>query len=330
MPVELLSPQRPRWQQQLADSIKSAAELLKTLELPLSMLADAQNFPVRVPKAYVDKIQPGDPHDPLLLQVLPMLAESNSVAGFSHDPVGDLAAVRHRGLLQKYHGRALVMTTPACAIHCRYCFRRHFPYTDHSSRQSDWQPIVDAVQADNTLHEIILSGGDPLSLSNSQLAHLCQNLAEIPHLKRLRIHSRLPVVLPDRIDEVFTELFAALPVQVCMVIHCNHSNEVDHNARLALEKMRRANITLLNQAVLLRRINDDIDTQVALSETLFDAGVLPYYLHLLDRVHGAAHFEVTEQCARELRIELQQRLPGYLVPRFVREESGSSYKTPLA
>ncbi len=329
MQAEPLTAQRPKWQQQLADAIKSAAELIELLGLPPELLADAQDFPVRVPRPFADKMRYGDPRDPLLLQVLPLHAESLPSPGFSHDPVGDLAAVKHRGLLQKYHGRALVMTTPACAVHCRYCFRRHFPYPELSSRQRDWQEIVDAVSQDPTLHEIILSGGDPLALSNAQLDALCQALDDIPHLRRLRIHTRLPLVLPDRIDTGLIELLSRTGLRTCMVIHCNHANEIDEHSRAALNRLRQAGIDLLNQAVLLKGINDDVETLVTLSETLFDAGVLPYYQHMLDRVHGAAHFEVSDEATRVLRAQLQQKLPGYLVPKFVREECGAPNKTPL-
>jgi EF-P beta-lysylation protein EpmB len=324
---------RKQWQQLLADAIKDPAELCRELGLDPAVLAGAlpaaRDFPLRVPRSFVAKMRRGDPRDPLLLQVLPAQAETATVAGYVADPVGDLASRASHGLLHKYAGRALLIATGACAVHCRYCFRRHFPYADESALSDGWDSALRHLQSDTELTELILSGGDPLSLSDRRLQQLTDGLAKIPHVRRLRIHTRYPVVLPERIDRDFIAWLSAVPLQKVIVLHANHSREIDGATRDACLRLREAGAALLNQSVLLAGINDDAATLAALSETLFECGVLPYYLHLLDRVQGAAHFDVTENTALALHEELTARLPGYLVPKLVREIAGAAAKTPV-
>jgi EF-P beta-lysylation protein EpmB len=271
----------------------------------------------------------GDPRDPLLLQVLPLGAELDEVPGYVTDAVGDLASKAGPGLLHKYEGRALLVTTGACAIHCRYCFRRHFPYDDENASRAGFRPALDAIRADTSIGEVILSGGDPLTLNDRRLTMLWEGLAAIPHVRRVRIHTRLPVVLPERIDGAFLESWSAVPLQKVVVVHANHAKEIDGAVRAAIAGLRAADTLVLNQTVLLRGINDRVTDLVALSEALFEAGALPYYLHLLDRVAGAAHFDTPAATAQRLVADLATHLPGYLVPRLVREEPGAPAKTVL-
>lgn len=333
IPVSPSSRQPPRWQRELQQAITDPAELLAALQLDPLWLeparAAARLFPLRVPRGFVARMRPGDPRDPLLAQVLPLGAECDAVPGYVTDPVGDLAARAGAGVLQKYHGRALLITTGACAVNCRYCFRRHFPYAEENASRADFEPALELLRADATMHEVILSGGDPLTLGDRRLATLLAGLQGIPHLRRVRLHTRLPIVLPERIDPAFLAVWSAVRLQRVVVVHANHANEIDDPVREALERLRGTGTTLLNQAVLLRGVNDRRDDLVALSETLFGAGVLPYYLHLLDPVAGAAHFDVPEATALRLVAEVAARLPGYLVPRLVREIPGEASKTML-
>lgn len=324
----------PNWQKAMAQAIRDPRELLATLGLsedqfPQGIL-DQPGFPLRVPRDYAARMRRGDPDDPLLLQVLSQQTENATVADYVRDPVGDGAATVSPGLLHKYRGRVLLVTTGACPLHCRYCFRRHFPYQDNHLDSKAWQQAIDYIAADSSIHEVILSGGDPLSLSNERLAVISQQLAPIRHLRRLRIHTRMPVVLPQRIDQGFCAWLRTLPWQTLIVNHCNHANEIDDSVKQAFKRLKDTGTTLLNQAVLLKKVNDSLNAQTALNETLFEAGVLPYYLHLLDRVAGAAHFEVTAVEAQKLMHELRCQLPGYLVPRLVREQAGEDYKLPVA
>jgi len=289
----------------------------------------AKLFPVMVTESYLARMRRVDPDDPLLRQVLPLDAETARIPGFTTDAVGDQQAELAPGLLQKYAGRALLIATGACAIHCRYCFRRHFPYGDAPRTLDDWEPALATLRADDTIHEIILSGGDPLMLTDRRLADLIQLLAEIPHLTRLRIHTRLPIVLPSRVTDELLELLVSSRFSTIMVVHANHACELAGDCGVALKKLVRHGIPTLNQAVLLRGVNDTADTLADLCEQLVDLGVMPYYLHQLDRVTGAAHFEVAEDIGRALIQELRRRLPGYAVPQYVREEQGESHKTPL-
>lgn len=271
----------------------------------------------------------GDLNDPLLRQVLPTHNELLTAAGFISDPVGDRQAELSPGLLHKYHGRVLLITTGACAVHCRYCFRRHYPYAGSTATASQWQGILDYLHANPSIEEVILSGGDPLMISDKKLGEWLQQLQQLPQLKRLRLHTRLPVVLPQRITRELTGLFQTCRLNTVMVIHANHPTELSPSVAEALHKVAAAGVNLLNQSVLLKGVNDQCDTLVALSERLFEIGVMPYYLHLLDRVAGAAHFDLKESAIQNLQQQLVAKLPGYLMPRMVREIADEPSKTPF-
>lgn len=322
-----------QWQREWQAALRDPAALLEQLQLDPGLLGPARQaaglFPLRVPQAYLARIRPGDPDDPLLRQVLPLGAEAVETPGFTDDPVGDGASLQAGGVIHKYRGRALLVATGACAINCRYCFRRHFPYADASASSGHWAEALAYLRRDNTIHEAILSGGDPLSLNDRRLRELAEGLAEIPHLRRIRVHSRLPVVLPSRIDTDLLEWFAGTRLSAVMVIHANHPNELDTVVANVLQRLAEHGVRLYNQTVLLRRVNDDADVLEALGERLFDLGVQPYYLHLLDRVQGAAHFEVPETEACRLMRTLAARTPGYLLPRLVREVAGEPWKVPI-
>lgn len=322
------------WRRLWREAVRDPRELLDLLDLPHLAArvepAAAAGFPLRVPRGFVARMRRGDPDDPLLRQVLPLDLEDRPVPGFGPDAVGDLAARTLPGVLHKYAGRVLLIATGSCAVHCRYCFRRHFPYAGDTAAAAGWRAALEYLAADASIHEVLLSGGDPLSLSTAKLRELTGALAQIPHLRRLRLHTRLPVVLPERVDEELVEWLSALPWPCAVVIHANHGNELDDSVGRALARLRAAGVVLLNQAVLLRGVNDSLAAQVDLSERLFALAVLPYYLHQLDRVAGAAHFEVPETEARALYETLRQTLPGYLLPRLVREAAGAPAKLPLA
>lgn len=320
------------WQSVLAEAIREPVELLQYLELPKSLLSGAiaasESFALRVPRGYCTRIEKGNPDDPLLRQVLPLDAELVHDQQFIHDPVGDLAAVEASALIHKYHGRVLIITTPACAVHCRYCFRRHFPYHENRAEQ-DWQNTVDYIRQHPDIHEVILSGGDPLSLTETRLKNLTDKLLHIPHIKTLRIHTRQPIVLPERVNNELLNWLDSLPWKVVMVLHCNHPNEIDLSVADALDKLQQHQVTLLNQSVLLAGVNDNAEVLINLSQKLFEHRVLPYYLHRLDKVHGAKHFYVDNDRASRLVNEAQQRLPGYLVPKLVEEKAGEHSKTSI-
>ncbi|GAB3095875.1 EF-P beta-lysylation protein EpmB [Lysobacter terrae] len=322
-----------RWQQLWREAIRDPRELLALLGLGDAALqvsdAAAAQFALRVPRGFVARMRHGDPHDPLLRQVLPLDEEMQPRPGFSLDAVGDGAAKAADGVIRKYQGRALLVATGSCAVHCRYCFRRHFDYAGETAAAGQWREAVALIRADTSIDEVILSGGDPWSLSTAKLAELTDALADVPHLKRLRVHTRLPVVLPERVDAPLLAWLRALPWPVTVVLHANHANEIDAHMAAACAALRDAGATLLNQAVLLRGVNDSVDALAALSERVFAAGVLPYYLHQLDRVQGSAHFEVGDDEARALHAALAARLSGYLVPRLVREVKGDPGKRPL-
>lgn len=320
------------WRQLWREAVTEPEELLALVglqHLAAHLPAADAGFALRVPRGFVARMRHGDAHDPLLLQVLPQLAELEEVEGFVPDAVGDMAARASQGLLHKYHGRALLIASGSCAINCRYCFRRHFPYGEEMAAAGQWRRALEHLHADHSISELILSGGDPLSLATSKLHELTRGLAELPHVTRLRIHTRLPVVLPERIDDAFIDWLEGLPLQKVVVLHANHASEFDASVDTACARMRTAGATVLNQSVLLRGINDAPETLAALSERLFAAGVLPYYLHQLDRVGGAAHFEVDDATALALIETIRARLPGYLVPRLVREVGGAPAKRPL-
>ncbi len=333
IPAAPLPLQPLRWQQLWRDAVRDPRVLLSMLGLDalsagISDTAAAQ-FPLRVPQGFMARMAYGDPHDPLLRQVLPIVDETRIVPGFGLDAVGDGAARAAEGVIRKYRGRALLISTGSCAVHCRYCFRRHFPYADETAAREGWQAAIAAIRSDRGIDEVILSGGDPLSLATSKLEELTRALTAIPHVRRLRIHTRLPVVLPERVDDGLLAWLRALPWPVAVVIHANHANEFDASVDTALARLRETGATLLNQAVLLRGVNDSSEALATLSERGYAAGVLPYYLHQLDRIAGAAHFEVPDERAVALHAALVATLPGYLVPKLVREVAGDPAKRAL-
>lgn len=322
-------PKRSDWRNQLRQAFREPGALLSYLDLPADEEAETSGFPMLVPMALARRMETGNRQDPLLLQVLPDRRENDSVAGFSSDPVGDTASRASRGVLHKYHGRALLVATGACAVHCRYCFRQAFPYATEHAAAGQWQDALAYIAGRADLEEVILSGGDPLMLPTRRLEQLTTALARIPHIRRLRIHTRLPVVLPDRVDEHLLRWLANLPWPVVIVIHANHAREFDESVDAALSRLRRVDAHVLNQAVLLAGINDDANVLAELARRGFDAGALPYYLHLLDRVEGAARFDIRAADAVTLMERLRQELSGYLVPKLVREQAGAPYKLPI-
>ena len=328
-----LSSERPSWQHSLSRAIRDPADLLRRLGLPVDFgglnLAAARGFPILVPLSFANRMRHSDPCDPLLRQVLPIADELLTIPGFVIDPVGDTGSRAVPGLLQKYRGRALMIATGVCAVHCRYCFRRHYPYATEPRRLEDWEPAFELLQADESIHEVLLSGGDPLMLGDVRLGELFERLANIPHLRRIRVHTRLPIVLPDRITPALIDVFTRTRLTPILVVHANHPNEIVDDCEQALRNLVRSGITTLNQTVLLRGINDNFEALTELSERLIDVGVIPYYLHQLDQVQGAAHFEVAESKGLELIAELRKRLPGYAVPQYVREVAGALHKTPI-
>jgi L-lysine 2,3-aminomutase len=320
------------WQSQLRNVITSRRELLDTLGLNASDVGVSsgacEDFPLKVPRNFVQRMRPGDPRDPLLLQVLSSWQEMADTPGYSRDPVGESGATNpRRGIIHKYHGRVLLIVSSGCAVNCRYCFRRHFPYNENRNSRQEWRDALQYIRTDSSIEEVILSGGDPLVATDEQLRQLVAQIAAIPHVQRLRIHSRLPVVIPARVTDTLLDAITHADLQTIMVIHCNHAREIDESVVTALMALRRRDITILNQAVLLAGINDNLETQLALCQRLFATGTLPYYLHLLDKVQGAAHFDVPESTGRKLVADLAARLPGYLVPKLVREIAGANSKT---
>ena len=329
-------PSPAAWQRALQQCITDPCEQVECLGLDEKWIEPAgraaARFALKVPRGYVARMRHGDPDDPLLRQVLPMGIELAETPGFVADAVGDLHALAGPGLLHKYHGRALLVTTGACAIHCRYCFRREFPYGEQNPARGEFAAALASIRADTSIAEVILSGGDPLTLSDRRLHALLHELEAIPHVRRLRVHTRLPVVLPERIDAGFMQSWNSLRrLQKIMVVHANHANEIRgaRDVRAAIATLKSADTVLLNQSVLLRGVNDSAEALVQLSESLFEAGVLPYYLHVLDPVRGAAHFDVPDDEAASLLQEAAGRLPGYLVPKLVREVHGAASKTML-
>ncbi|WP_339867008.1 EF-P beta-lysylation protein EpmB [Pseudohongiella nitratireducens] len=321
------------WQRQLSDLITDPAELLSMLNLspgdypvPDDILA---TFPLKVPRAFVSRMRPGDPLDPLLRQILPIMEEGDDTPGFTIDPLSEADFNPQAGILHKYQGRILVLAAPHCAIHCRYCFRRHFPYDENIPGRAHWEESLKWLADRPDIREVIYSGGDPLAANDRHLAWLTKRISEIPHIRRLRIHTRTPVVIPARVNESLLTWLNDCQLQKVMVVHINHAQEIDAEVAQALQKLRNANVTLLNQSVLLKGINDNVDALEALSESLSAAGVLPYYLHMLDRVQGVAHFNVSDDRAFALMDKLKARLPGFLVPSLVREEPGETSKTRL-
>ena len=317
------------WQQQLQELITDLDELADIIQIPRAQLSDRAHtgFPLRLPRSMLAKIEKGNIDDPILRQFIPHATELTPTPGFVKDPLEEESFNPIPGLIHKYQGRVLIMATGQCAVNCRYCFRRHFSYDSNRLSNENFQKILDYIAADPTITEVIFSGGDPLAVSNRQLRVWLQQLAEIRHLTRVRIHSRLPVVIPERLDDSLLALLSEIQLQTILVIHCNHANEIDQTLCTHLAPFRAKGTHLLNQTVLLRGINDSTRTLMELSEALFSVGVLPYYLHLLDPVEGAGEFNVEQQEARELHGSLLARLPGYLVPKLVREIANKPCKT---
>lgn len=316
----------------MARSFTRLSTLLEWLDIDSANLPfrcdDSSSFPLRVTQDFASRMRMGDAGDPLLLQVLPQQQESAVVDGYSQDPVGDMNAAVSQGILQKYNGRALLITTAACAIHCRYCFRRHFPYQQQHLEQQLCDQTLEKLNVPD-ISEIILSGGDPLTLNDQRLAQLLLQLKQLPYLKRLRIHTRMPVILPSRVTPELLEILRDFPLPVTTVLHINHPNELDKSVATALHQLRHSSTHILNQAVLLKGINDSSEILKELCEKGFDMGILPYYVHQLDKVHGSAHFQVSTECALEIEKQLRKELPGYLVPKFVTEIAGKYSKMPL-
>ena len=327
-PVESVS-----WQSLLSRSITDPEQLLRRLELDPALLAGARagaaDFPLRVPEPFVERMHKGAPNDPLLRQVLPLGEELLEHPDYVLDPLGEQHTNTRAGIIHKYHGRLLLIVSGGCAVNCRYCFRRHFPYGDNNLSTEQWQQALDNIRGDQSISEVIYSGGDPLAASDKRLAWLTREIAAIPHVRRLRVHTRLPVVIPQRVTSELIDALCGTRLPVVMVLHSNHANEFDAALGNAVLRLRQAGITLLNQTVLLRGVNDSLETLISLSETLGDHGILPYYLHVLDHVKGAQHFHVDDGAAMGLAAEMLARLPGFLVPRLVREVAGETSKTPL-
>ena len=322
------------WQSQLRDVVTSGEELLALLQLTRDQVGYSElagiDFPLKVPRAFIARMRVGDPRDPLLRQVLGTGQELLVEPGYSEDPVGETAdAISRPGIIQKYHGRLLLVLSGGCAVNCRYCFRRHFPYSDNQNSRQQWLQAIDHIARDPSISEVILSGGDPLLVGDGHLQELVAKIASVNHVKRLRVHTRLPVVIPRRVSQGLLDALTHPALQTVLVIHANHANELDFAVGNAMRSASERGITVLNQAVLLAGINDNSEALADLSERLFEIGVLPYYLHLLDKVHGAAHFDVEETRARALIEEISGRLPGYLVPKLVREEAGAQAKTAV-
>ncbi|MCO7227423.1 EF-P beta-lysylation protein EpmB [Pleionea sp. CnH1-48] len=332
IPVSGTNWHNPDWKKLLSSSISKPAELLERLNLTAEQMGDGKAtelFKLRVPLPFVERMEKGNPKDPLLLQVWPHPEEYHQQPGFTFDPLAEKHSNPVPGLLHKYGKRVLTITAASCAINCRYCFRRHFPYDEQSYGQKTWQQWFDYIASNPHINEVILSGGEPLLTSDSQLAELVEGLSQFNHIKRLRIHTRLPVVIPQRITQSLTALAANSPFTWLMVLHINHPNEIDDALIRAAAQCHQAGIRLYNQSVLLKDINDDVVILAELSEKLFDAHIQPYYLHLLDKVTGVHHFEVSEPKAQQLYQEMLAQLPGFLVPKLVREIAGEASKTPF-
>tara|TARA_R110002096_G_scaffold310871_4_gene505362 strand:+ start:75 stop:1094 length:1020 start_codon:yes stop_codon:yes gene_type:complete len=320
------------WQKELANVVTCPKTLLEMVGLSSQVhendLKARSLFPVRVPIPFIKKIRKGDPNDPLLLQVMPRHQEFLTKSGFNKDPLLEQDN-EQPGLLHKYKSRVLVMFKTGCAINCRYCFRRHFPYHENQLNKKSLLETLSYIKSDSNINEVILSGGDPLMAKDDAISWFLDELEQLPQIKRMRIHSRLPVVIPARVTDELCERLAKSPLKIIFINHINHANEIDADFKAAMQKLKQANVTLLNQAVILKDVNDTLDAQINLSEALFDADVLPYYLYLLDKVEGASHFDINEAQAIEIMAELLKALPGFLVPKLVREIGGQKSKTPI-
>jgi len=321
------------WQQQLAQAIRQPNDLLEYVGLMADSIGYSQQaieqFPVRVPHVFADRIQKNNPDDPILRQVFPYIDEENNCQGYVNDPLAESNVQPVQGLLQKYNSRVLSITTGACAIHCRYCFRRHFPYQDASTNGTHLKQSLDYIQSDDSIKEVILSGGDPLTLSDRRLVEICQGISKIDHVKRIRFHTRIPVVLPARLSVELMSALSNTGKALIFVLHINHANEIDNSVIDNIKLLHQFNVLVLNQSVLLKGINDTTESLITLSECLVKHQVTPYYLHLLDPVAGAAHFNVNEQQAQDLIRQMHRTVSGYLIPKLVKEEAGEKGKTWL-
>jgi len=322
---------QPDWKTEFSRCIDSTDELLNYLQLDPQQLSVSQqaglSFPMRVPWPFVRRMEIGNPNDPLLSQVVPIDAEMQPMPGFSEDPLKESDHNPVPGIVHKYRNRLLLIVSPHCAINCRYCFRRHFPYAENRQSKAQWQKALDYISSSSEVNEVIYSGGDPLAANDKFLSWLTEQIAAIPHIKRLRIHSRLPVVIPSRINPQFFSWASTTRLKPILVLHINHANEIDQAVENSIAQCIDEGITMLNQTVLLKGINDNVATLSALSEKLFDCGVMPYYLHLLDPVAGASHFDIDLDRAKQIYALLQADLPGFLVPKLVREIAGKNHKT---
>ena len=306
-------------------------ELERLLQIELEAFYPAK-FKLRVPKSFVDRMEKGNIHDPLLAQILPVKQEQDNNLDYILDPLHEKQFNPVPGLLHKYHGRVLIIPTGACAINCRYCFRREFPYADNALNDKKWDDIFTYINQDPSITEIIISGGDPLVLTDKLLVNFIEKVNSIQPIKTLRFHTRIPIVMPERITPDFIKVFKILNKKINLVIitHCNHPNEINEDVKQGIKKFKKIkNITLLNQSVLLKNINNNPDILIRLSQTLFDAGIMPYYLHCLDKVKGVGHFEVSDQEAKKIYKIMQEKLPGYLVPKLVREIAGEKHKVMI-
>jgi len=327
-------PRDADWRATLADAVTEAAELCRRLDLPAGLAAAARSacrdFPLLVPGPFLARMQPQNPRDPLLLQVLPQASELGGEPGFGTDPVGECQTTVWPGMLAKYPHRLLIVASDCCAVHCRFCFRLHFPYRGVPQSTEDWTRLMGRIAGERSIQEVILSGGDPLTLDDAELAALVSRLADIPHVKRVRLHTRMPVVIPQRVTQELTEWMRGSRLTVLTVVHVNHPAEIDEQVAAALGRLVDAGVPVLSQSVLLRGVNDRVEVLAGLYDRLATLRVMPYYLHQLDRVAGAAHFEVPEREGIELVRQLRARLPGYAVPRYVRETVGEPHKRVLA
>jgi len=316
------------WQQDLAEGFNNINDICGYLNISnnYSHKARTENFPIRVPREFVDRMEKGNLNDPLLKQILPTNNESIIQAGYTDDPVGDVPAMAETGVIHKYHGRVLLITTGSCAINCRYCFRRNFPYNDFQLSTKKYLNALNYITSHQDISEVILSGGDPLLLNDQKLIALIQKIDLIPHVKRIRIHSRIPIVLPSRITPALCDQLAIIKKDLIMIVHSNHANELNNKVRFACDQLKNANITLFNQAVLLKDINNDAKQLCTLHEKLFSYKIIPYYLHLLDKTTGTAHFDVPQNEAIDLMNQIKKVLPGYLVPKLVKEQAGAANK----
>lgn len=326
------------WQPYIKSAIRSAEALLKAVDLESAiedLPPEARAFATFVPQPYLDRIEKGNLSDPLLRQVLPQSAEGHSPEHFLADPLGEQAATVKDGLIQKYNKRVLVIASAVCAINCRYCFRRHFPYETAALGSSRWQEIIAAIQSDASLNEVILSGGDPLTITDEKLQEIFELIADVKHIERIRIHTRLPIVIPQRVTDEFLAVMQKFREsragrQVIVVVHANHANELDDQVCQSLRRLGESASQVLNQSVLLAKVNDNVDALVDLSQRLLAANVIPYYLHQLDPILGAAHFEVPIERGVELITAMRAQLPGFAVPRYVQELAGEPAKKVLA